>query len=519
MSESKTRKPIYHNYYTNNDYNEVTEQLPAIIKEIEIKAAEVLEPTIYEQREVMNEIRKYIREKKRKVYGGTAINEAIKLINPDDAIYDEYTYTDIEFYSPTPIPDLVELTNLLYNKGYKYVVGREAVHEETYSIFVNFRLYCDITYVPTRVYGGIKTLEIDGIRYVHPHFILIDQLRIINQPLTAASLRWEKTFVRMYKLLKNYPLEYFDKSLKVPKPGEDIQKYIQDIKNKFMTMKNVNISCLISGFDAYNFFILHAIGDKKVEKQARISYDINLENLLSNVPYIELISVNYRNTVEELYNFIRNNVPDPKLITLEEYFPFFQFTGHSVFINYDGKHVARVFEADGFCVPNIRTIRGYMYVSYQYLLMAMLINKFRSYLDKDKEMYFNYSIAISNLITARNIFLAKKKLGVINNTVFGEFKIGCIGTTISYLRESQMRSLERYKKGKSPFRYMPEHFFSSPPESQEKFDPTKHLFRNTSGNKILNPKNLFFKFDEEGNVIKDNETESAYVEQTTENDQ
>jgi hypothetical protein len=501
--------------------------LPAIINEIERKAAEILEPTIYERREVMGIIRDYIREKERKVYGGSAINETLKNVNPKDAIYDEYTYTDIEFYSPTPVSDLVELTNILYNKGKKYVIAREAVHEETYSIYVNFRQYCDITYVPTRVYVGIKTLKIDGINYVHPHFILIDQLRIINQPLTAASQRWEKTFNRMYMLLKNYPLEYYDKPLKIPPPENEIQEHISKIKEDFMIMEGVIKTCLIGGFDAYNFYILHAMddinvknqamGDNNVENQAQVVNDKEkqkLKKFLTNVPYIEIVSVNYRDTVEKLYYFVRNNVTDPKLISLEEYFPLFQFNDYSVFINYNGIPIARVLKSDGYCVPNNKTEKGYMYVSFQYLLMSMFINKFRAYLDKDKEMYFRYSIAISNLVAARNIFLTRNKLGVLNNTVFGEFKMSCVGTTMSYLREGHLKSFERFKKGKTLFRYMPEQFYELSPEDQKKFDPSKHCFKNTSGNKILNPKNLLFKLDKEGNIIKDDESENECMEKT-----
>lgn len=201
MAESKNRKPIFQDYYTEEDYDSIKEVLPDIIKQIERKAAEILEPTIYEKREVMADIKNFIRDKKRKVYGGTAINELIKAVNPKDAIYDEMIFSDIEFYSPTPVQDLVELTNLLYRKGYKYVVGREAQHEETYSVFVNFQLYCDISYIPTRVYHGIQTKELDGIHYAHPHFIYIDMLRIVNDPINAGAQRWEKTFDRMFKLL------------------------------------------------------------------------------------------------------------------------------------------------------------------------------------------------------------------------------------------------------------------------------------------------------------------------------
>ena len=281
----------------------------------------------------------------------------------------------------------------------------EAQHEGTYTIFVNFQLYCDLSYVPTRIYHGIKTIVIDGIHYAHPHFILIDQLRIFNQPLTAASQRWEKTFVRMYKLLKNYPLERFDKSIKVEAPSQEFQGYLTRIKDEFMMIKEVQDICLISGLEAYNFFIRHAMGDRAVEQMARVSYkNVDLRSMITKVPFLEFISVSYRDTVERLYDFIKKIVPDPSQLTLEEYFPLFQFTSFSVTIKYMDKPLATIYEADGFCVPYIKTTRGYSYVSYQYLLMVLLIHKFRAHLDKDRDMYFNYGIAISNLVTAEIYF-------------------------------------------------------------------------------------------------------------------
>jgi hypothetical protein len=509
MEDSRSRKAVFQNYYTEEDYTEVLVKLPDIIKEVLKKTGEVMEPTINEKKKIMGTINDFIRRKGRKVYGGTAINEALKVKNPDDAIYDEYTFSDVEFYSTTPVVDLVELANELYAKGYKFVVGQEAVHEETYTIFVNFQIYCDITYVPVRIYNGIKTLIIDGINYCDPHFILIDQLRIINQPLTAAEQRWEKTFKRMYKLLKNYPFEYFDKSIKIPKPSDEISSYISKIRNGFMSIKEVQNTCLISGFEAFNFYVKYAAGDKTVKQMARTVKGPNrVSSFVTNVPFIDLISVNYRDTVERLYNFIKENVIDPKNITIEEYYPLFQFTGYSIVFMYNGTQIARVFDADGFCVPNIKTTIGYMYVSYQYILMIMLINKFRAHLDKNREMYFNYSIAISNLVTSRNVFLNREGFGVINESVFSEFRIPCIGKTVNTLRVSKLRNMERYKQGKIPFRYSPDHFFSQSKESQEKFDPTKHMFKNTSGNKILNPKNLLFKLDDNGNIIKNENTNS-----------
>ncbi len=503
MNEQNKRVPEYQDYYTDEDYGDIIAKLPDIIKEAEIMAGEVLEPTRKEKKEVMDFIREFIRSRGRKIYGGTALNETIKIVNPADAIYDEYKFSDIEFYSPTPVPDLVELANLLHNKGYKYVNGKEAQHEGTYSIYVNFQLYCDITYIPVRIYHGIKTIVIDGINYVHPHFMLIDYLRIFNQPLTAASFRWEKSFTRMYKLLKNYPLEYYNKQIKLNKPNKNIDVILEKIKAELLTDPSIQEQCLISGFDAYNFYIRHASNDRTVEQMARTTYGSSkLDNLVTNVPYCELISVSYVDTVERLYNFIKKQVSNPKDISMEEYYPLFQFTGYSTIINYQGMPIVRIFEADGFCVPYIKTSRKHKYVSYQYLLMTMLISKFRCHLDKNKEMYFNYGFAISNLVKARNIFLTKRNLGVINGTVFGEFRITCLGSTISYTREGLLRTMERYKRGKNIFRYNPENFLNQSREQQEKFDPSKYFFKNTSGNKINNPKNIFFKVDDNGNIVR-----------------
>ena len=507
-----SRTQAYHDsYYTEQDYKQITEQLPAIIKDAERKAAEVLEPTIHEKLKVMEVIKKFIREKNRKVYGGTAINEVIKAVNEDDAIYEETLFSDIEFYSPTPVVDLVELTNILYKEGFKHVQGKEAQHEESYTIFVNFQLYCDITYTPTRVYHGIKTIQIDGISYADPHFLFIDQLRQINDPINAASQRWEKTFKRMYKLIKNYPLEYDDKAIQMPRVSEETRSYIGKIKTQFLAIPQIQQSCFINGFEAYNFYIRHAYQDRDVEKPARIAKGTkNMEDMLVNVPYLEFTSVDYFNSVEKLYILIKEIVPSSKQITLDEYFPLFQFVGRSVIINYNQIPLVKIIDASGYCIPTVKTTRGYMYVTYQYLLMTLLISKFRSHLDKDREMYFNYRIAVSNLINARNLYLSRFDLPVINKSIFGEFRTACTGPTVSYNRTYMLRLFEKDKKGKRPrFLYTPESHFKQSEENQAKFDPSRHFFRNTSGNKVTNPKNLIFKLNEKGDIQKDTSEEGS----------
>lgn len=514
QDNDKTRTPNYQDYYTEDDYKHVMESLPEIVKIAQKQAAETLEPTIFEKKEVRRVIRQFIIDKQRKVYGGTAINELVKSVNPDDAIYDDYTMTDIEFYSPTPLQDLVELCNILQDSGFKMVKGREAGHQETYTVSVNlFSPYCDISYVPYRVYNGIKTVVINGVRYVDPHFILIDRFRMFTDPMNS-SWRWEKQFERMYKLLKAYPLEYMDRTIAIPPLSNEYKDYLLKIKNEFMSEKDVQKTCLISGFEAYNFYVRHASKDPNVDRMARTTYGKNpYAKLPTNVPFLEFISVDYLDTVERLYNFIREMVPDRQEVSIVEYFPLFQFTEYSVSINYRGQTIAKVYEANGKCVPNVKTTRGYMYVSYQFLLMMMFINKFRSHLDQDKNMYFNYAIAASNLIKARNTYLMENDLTVINNSVFGEFKVSCVGTTVNSMRIAMLRRLDRYRRGKLViYSYDPESFDTK--EDRDKYVIPKWTFRNTAGNPVLNVKNLTFQLDGLGNITrKEEKTEEMFEDE------
>ncbi|RYE12704.1 MAG: hypothetical protein EOP34_10310, partial [Rickettsiales bacterium] len=396
----------------------------------------------------MKSIFEFIKQKKRKIYGGTALNEVIKLNNPDDAIYDDYKFSDVEFYSPEPVVDLVELCNKLHNEGYKHVVGQEADHHETYSIFSNFTLYCDITYVPKRVYVGIQTIIIKELFYTYPHFMLIDYLRMFNDPMNSAR-RWDKAFHRKYLLLKYYPIEHHNNPLKLPPLNKTVEKIIEKVKLDYIKKGKQN-DIIITGYEAYNFFVTYAGGQANSEKMARTQKQTsNIEDLLANVEYIELVSVNYKKTVTEIYNYLKGIVDDKNKLSITEFFPLFQFTNYVTAIKYNEITVVKVYQCDGLCIPQLKTTSGYMYVTYQYLLMSMLISKFRAHLDKDKESYFNYSIAISNLIKIRNIFLTKNKLGIINDTPFGEFKIGCVGTTVSIKRTSFLRKNQNILKGKA----------------------------------------------------------------------
>jgi hypothetical protein len=132
------------------------EHYPKIMKKVETKKLMEMEPTLDEITKVYEIIIDFIKKNKRKVYGGFALNKLLISKQPSLAIYDESDTPDIEFYTIDPLGDLVKICDDLKEKGFKNVVGQEAQHKETYSIFVNFQLYCDISYMPANIYNKCR---------------------------------------------------------------------------------------------------------------------------------------------------------------------------------------------------------------------------------------------------------------------------------------------------------------------------------------------------------------------------
>lgn len=502
--EAKTRKQSYINYYTEDDFEQGLEEVPKLVQKAERRGIDLMEPNLAERIKVRSHIRDFIKRKGRKIYGGSAVNELLKDKNPDDAIYDEYTYKDIEFYSTTPVIDLLELCDELHKLGFRRVQGKEAQHEGTYNLFVNYHLYCDISYVPTNVYNGIKSIEINGIKYIDPHFIFIDHLRMYTAPLTAYNI-WEKNFKRSYKLLFYYPLEHFSNSIVLTEMPASHKKICNLIQKEYLTRSDIGEHTLLAGFDAYNFYInkasnisshdeIQSGGRPKRRKQSGFDFD----RLLSNVPFMELVSVNYNESAVELFDFVRSLVPKKEEITIEEYHPLFNFTGYSLVIKYNDIPLVKLYDSDGLCVPAVKIKSGLKYVSFHYLLMTFFMHKFKSHLDKDKDFYKAYGSGVSNLIEARNMFLENNNLRFINNTIFSDFRITCIGSTMNAVRAGNLRREDKVAKGKiACFRYSPEEFDGS---DKKKPDPTKHKFPNISGNITRYGKGNRFKISPDGSL-------------------
>jgi len=437
----------------NNNINEIVDEVSKI-------RLETLEPTMNERLTVREIILNFIKQKGRKIYGGWAFNELIKVKNPKDAFYKDIDVPDVEFYSSEPLNDLLELCNRLYeNKELQGIVGKEAQHTETYTIYVNNEKYCDISYVPKLIYNKIPVIIINGLHMVEPSFLIIDVLRTFSDPLTS-YWRLTKTFKRIRLLHKYYPIKSFSKpSTFPPKVNSAVVPILTDIQN-FLINRS---SMILFDYAAYIIFM-------------------NDGKFIKDIPYYECVSTEYVQDCTELYNLLKSKYD----VKITEYYPFFQFYGHNAIISYNNIPVIHIYNNNAKCIQyqDIKVSNSnYIRVgSFAFVLLMLYVLFHKARVDNDKDKEYNLHYMIYSLLQKRNSYLKEHKKTIIDNTIFKEFGVTCVGKTIDPPRLFRKKIEKRKEQGKP-------YVFSYEPSKEKKPNIENWQFANTSGNVINNERN------------------------------
>lgn len=168
--------------------------------------------------EALNIVKNFLIEKQRILYGGMAIDFALKLAG-HIGIYDEDEVPDYDFMSPTPIEDSMELTDILHEKGFKNAGSINALHPTTRRVRFDFNTVADITYIPSKLYDKLPTLLYENIRIIHPHYQRMDPHRVFTLPyenefLETITHRAKKDFERFKLLDQYYPIKDIKYSVK-----------------------------------------------------------------------------------------------------------------------------------------------------------------------------------------------------------------------------------------------------------------------------------------------------------------
>ena len=425
-------------FYREKDVDIITKNLKKLQDDAQLVYLKNNEPTLDEINNVYDVIKQYIRDNNLIVYGGWAQNALIEKKNKDDAFYSDAETPDIEFYSMEPLKDLINLCDLLHKKQFKYVEGAEGVHPETYKIFVNFINYADCSYMPPNIFKNMPTIEIDGMKMTHPHFMFIDALRVYVDPMTS-YFRLSKAFPRFSKLINHYPfnlnniynrIEY--ETILDDNIYNDINKYVMNIAK--------DLKIIIIGHKAFN----------RLMRKSNLGNDFYVQE-----PYTTLISYNFIKDRNKILDKLRGKFG--KKITFKKYNPFFQFTDKSVEFYYDKELILKLYGRNERClVYDYSEKSDYYYGSFQLIQLYLLVNYFHGIIRQNNFIKTVYLTLFTRLLYVKEKYLNDNNLTSLSKSPFQEFTINCLGKPINLLRESRlkiMRNIQERKRVK--FRYKP----------------------------------------------------------------
>ena len=452
--------------YRNEDMEMINQNLSKIKDDAAKEYKTFYEPTLSEMSKVYNAIKNYIQKNNKVVYGGYAQNLLIIKKNPADAFYTDIDgayfnwpdIADIEFYSTTPLVDIINLTEELHAQGFKHVEGKEGMHPETYKIFVNFVNYCDISYIPVHIYNNMPKITIDGIKCADPHFMMVDAYRVLTDPMTS-YWRLDKSITRFQTILKYYPIDQsnVDKKIILQSNNDTILNFIR----KKIIQKN---KLIVVGLHAFNYYA------KKVSDK----YVVN------NIPYYEIISTNYEKDAKYIYSYL---IKKFKKISVKEFTPFFSFLDKHIEFFYDNQLILKLYGNNERCIVyNYSDNKKTHFGTYNLVMMYLYFEYYYALINRNKQNTNLCNILIGKFFKLRNTYLNDKKITVIDDSPFKDFTYKCYGTPVESIRSSLLSCLEKRKQGKQmKFRYGP----TGKPRQAPDYN-----FSNISGNQILNEKYL-----------------------------
>lgn len=218
-------------------------------------------------------IERFLREKKRICYGGTAINA---ILPKKLQFYDyEKDIPDYDFFTPDPEADIKDLVLELKKEGFSDVVQRMGIHKGTYKILVNFVAVADITELDSQIYSIIykRSIVKGGIHYCDPDFLRMMMYLELSRPRGQVE-RWEKVFERLVLLNTAFPPKACKKSLLDITGKAHIPLVIREIFLNFVLERN-RILVGAEVIALYNWIL-----DKRYKKKPSVQWFLHKSGTL-----------------------------------------------------------------------------------------------------------------------------------------------------------------------------------------------------------------------------------------------
>jgi hypothetical protein len=412
--------------YSEQFYNELDKKiekvenenkdLPFLPKEEYIKQQKIIED--------------FLKKNKLKIYGGIALD---KFMPTNDKIYanKEGKLVDYDAYSPTPLKHAVELGNILFTAGFKFVTVKEGINSGVYKIFNYFQEAVDLVFMPQRIYDIIPSETINGMEYVSPKHLKIDLLVALTNP-KQGIFRWQKDFERLAKLEKYFPTE---------KP----KKFCQSSRYKYtqFPLENKIKEYIFSRND----FIL--FGDYAYYSYMESS---GLKDFFSpDIKYLEIGMQNPAILFEDLQKITNGK------IKIKRYHQFMKHIPTRFIITDADKdtHILLIiYELTEKCIPYIlhknMKIMTYHGLVLYYNFMIYLSARYGI---KDRQQIAE--CCIYDLERAKNYFFNYSKKNEFDDTIFKCFILPCLGKEKNILRDSKIKLWTSGQTKIKPFSYLP----------------------------------------------------------------
>lgn len=193
------------------------------------------------QEKALKVVRAFIAEKKLILYGGIAIDYALRLKGTQ--IYGEDILPDYDVFSSNHVEDSYDLAELLIKAGFKNVDSIRAFHVQTQRVRVESIVVADVSYCPKSICDKLVSIQYKDVMVLHPDYQRMDMHHALSFPFDGLPYspsfqhRWKKDIARFNLFEEKYPIE-FDKIT------------IQGSKKEF-TLPNNDIPFAICGIAAY----------------------------------------------------------------------------------------------------------------------------------------------------------------------------------------------------------------------------------------------------------------------------
>lgn len=313
-----------------------SQKMSDIIKKAKDFELKTIKPTKDVISKAYNILYEFLRSKQRVIYGGTSISILLQQKNYDE-VYSDNEFPDIDFLTPEPYEDALEISNRLYAAGIQYINVTEALKENTFKVFIEHSRdeLADISYIPPSIYTYIfkhassnctlKGTPMKGLKIINPNFQIIDTLNVLISP-ALSWLKVAKNLKREVLLSNHYMIPVTDVSGQSKlsyKFRKTASKTIQNMR-RFINLNVIDsIGC---GNNAYEYYNRQVSGWK--------------QRTIKNMP-LEYYTINAHDISKKLFARLKKEFPNKELKYVE-YYPYLGQL-NSRYIIFSGKKWIAVF--------------------------------------------------------------------------------------------------------------------------------------------------------------------------------